>query len=74
MNQSGWVIIENEGAGDTETLKVNGGHLYRITKGEAIAVAFVPDVDLQRYAAHLRDAYNAGFKDGSDKVNQGDLG
>jgi hypothetical protein len=33
---------------------------------------FVPDVDLQRYQAHLRDAYNAGFKDGlSEKeINQ----
>ncbi len=50
---------------DTCRLKVDGGYLYRIYGSEAVvAMCFVPDVDLMRYQAHLRDAYNQGLKDG----------
>lgn len=50
----------------TERLKVEGGFLYRTKKigVDCIAMCFVPDVDLQRYQAHLRDAYKQGFIDG----------
>ena len=48
----------------TYRLKVDGGHLYRnIETGNCMC--FVPDVDLARYQAHLRDAYNQGFQDGA---------
>lgn len=49
----------------TEILKVNGGMLYHrvIFNNETISTSmcFVPDVDLQRYQAHLRDAYKQGY-------------
>jgi len=57
---------ENLGDHLTERLKVDGGFLYRTKKVgvEGIAMSFVPDVDLARYQAHLRDAYKQGFIDG----------
>jgi hypothetical protein len=52
----------------TERLKVDGGYLYRDQKANGgLAMAFVPDVDLQRYQAHLREAYTRGFADGLDE-------
>lgn len=49
----------------TERLKVEGGYLYYVCNHEAhqTSMCFVPDVDLARYQAHLRDAYNQGYKD-----------
>ena len=53
--------------------KVEGGYVYEITyyneKSDSVVstgTCFVADVDLTRYQAHLRDAYNQGFKDGKD--------
>ena len=43
---------------------VAGGYIYCMESSHGLTSTFVPDVDLQRYQAHLRDAYNAGFKDG----------
>lgn len=56
---------------ETDRLKVDGGYLYRTKRMgvDAIAMSFVPDVDLTRYQAHLRDAYNQGFKDGMTEAH-----
>jgi hypothetical protein len=52
-------------------IKVEGGQLYQSFNGDwGISMCFVPDVDLQRYQAHLRDAYNQGFKDGQEEAKQ----
>ena len=60
-----WERVTEEG---TDRLKVDGGYVYRDQKANGgLAMAFVPDVDLQRYQAHLRDAYDKGFKDGLDE-------
>jgi hypothetical protein len=59
MNTIDWEFV----TGGTFRLKVDGGHIYTIKEG----LCFVPDVDLTRYQAHLRDAYNQGFKDGREK-------
>lgn len=45
-------------------IKVDGGHLYRCLSSATIC--FVPDIDLQRYQAHLRDAYKKGYADGQE--------
>ena len=51
-------------------IKVEGGWIYQCTEGEKeISMCFVPDIDLTRYQAHLRDAYNQGFKDGQDDLS-----
>lgn len=52
-------------------LKVDGGYLYQCHGNEGAALEFVPDVDLTRYQAHLRDAYNKGYQDGQDDHNRG---
>lgn len=43
-------------------IKVEGGYVYETENG----LCFVPDVDLQRYQSHLRDAYTQGFNDGQE--------
>jgi hypothetical protein len=48
----------------TDKLKVDGGYIYRDQKSTTLAMCYVPDVDLTRYQAHLRDAYNKGYEDG----------
>jgi len=62
-----WEEIDRNGIALTERLKVDGGHLYRSMINSAIqptqAMAFVPDIDLERYQSHLRDAYNQGLKE-----------
>lgn len=54
---------------NTIRLKVEGGYIYDINNPIAghSSTCFVPDVDLQRYQSHLRDAYNQGFKDGQEE-------
>lgn len=58
----------------THRLKVDGGWLYHrrdympASHEVSTAMCFVPDVDLQRYQSHLRDAYNQGFKDGQEEA------
>ena len=58
---------------NTQKLKVDGGHLYRtkMIGTEGIGMCFVPDVDLQRYQAHLRDAYKKGYEDGQSDFKNG---
>ena len=53
-----------EVAKSTSRLKVNGGHIYCMQSSDGLTSCFVPDVDLQRYQAHLRDAYKKGYEDG----------
>ena len=48
-------------------IKVDGGHIYGASSG----LCFVPDVDLRRYQAHLRDAYTQGYKDGHQDARSG---
>ena len=47
-----------------QKLKVNGGHLYHHEHHTGNTMSFVPDIDLQRYQAHLRDAYKQGYESG----------
>jgi hypothetical protein len=71
-----WELVTEESATVfTRRLKVAGGYLYRVGRvndddDACIAVSFVPDVDLERYASHLRDAYNQGFKDGQEQSKE----
>jgi hypothetical protein len=68
-----WEMVCEETNGVTMRLKVEGGYLYYvgITIAKAIGMTFVPDVDLQRYQAHLRDAYKKGYEDGQSDGKQG---
>lgn len=64
-----WEVVVDERRAWTKRLKVDGGHLYRICfqspdDSFGVAMSFVPDVDLTRYQAHLRDAYKQGYMDG----------
>jgi hypothetical protein len=46
-------------------IRVDGGYIYKTYNDmKDITSCFVPDIDLTRYQAHLRDAYNKGFQDG----------
>ena len=68
MSNSNW---ENVGALADKTwrLKVDGGHIYHIFDDGGIC--FVPDIDLQRYQAHLRDAYRQGYTAGHQDAKNG---
>jgi len=55
---------------DLVRIKVDGGYLYSFTKEES-AMCFVPDIDLQRYQAHLRDAYRQGYAQGHEDAKRG---
>lgn len=46
--------------------KVEGGWLYSTTVSgvNMFTVTFVPEIDLSRYQAHLRDAWKQGYEDG----------
>lgn len=57
-----WETYDTDGL--VERLKVDGGHIYKC--GLSNSICFVPEVDLTRYQAHLRDAYNQGLKDGEN--------
>jgi len=48
-------------------IKVDGGHIYETSVG----LCFVPDVDLQRYQSHLRDAYKQGYEAGHADSEKG---
>jgi hypothetical protein len=52
-------------------IKVDGGFLYLHVGKVNSCMCFVPDVDLQRYQAHLRDAYTKGYTDGQEDRQQG---
>lgn len=59
-----WERVTDSG---TMRLKVDGGYIYKDEKGNGgLAMCFVPDIDLQRYQAHLRDAYTKGYADGQE--------
>lgn len=62
-----WDVSWEKVTDSTERLPVAGGHLYRDQKANALSICFVPDIDLNRYASHLRDAYNKGFADGLEE-------
>lgn len=51
---------------DIVRIKVDGGWLYG--KIGFASLCFVPDIDLARYQAHLRDAYKQGYQDGREDV------
>ena len=55
----------------TYRLKVDGGSLYLHRGNANETMSFVPDVDLQRYSAHLRDAYTQGYKNGREDTFNG---
>jgi hypothetical protein len=69
-NEIKWEVVITEHSETTRRLKVEGGHLYRVIlhgddpEQRQITMCFVPDVDLSRYQAHLREAHNQGFADG----------
>lgn len=52
-------------------VKVNGGHIYAGGNEDNSPMVFVPDVDLARYQAHLRDAYKKGYEDGHADAKAG---
>jgi hypothetical protein len=57
---------------DLARVKIEGGYIYQSDSGEGgMALTFAPDVDLQRYQAHLRDAYRQGYIDGQNDSKHG---
>lgn len=60
-----WQVV---GSG-LKCIKVPGGHLYKNIGEEGMVL--VPDVDLQRYQAHLRDAYKQGYENGHADAKKG---
>ena len=54
-----------------DRIKVDGGFVYRTISQGDVSICFVPEIDLQRYESHLRDAYNKGFTDGSYEALKG---
>ena len=58
--EKNWERVTDE----TSRLKVAGGWIYRVENSKGLTICLVPDVDLQRYEAHLRDAYKKGYEDG----------
>ncbi len=65
-----WEVL-NEADVSTWRLKVDGGYLYALGMLHGITMAFVPDIDLTRYQAHLRDAYKQGYADGQEDKKNG---
>jgi len=59
-----WEFVSQYRGALCDRLKVDGGWLYRTGTPETIAMSFVPDIDLQRYQSHLRDAYKQGYSAG----------
>jgi hypothetical protein len=70
-----WQHVNVDDLQITERLKVDGGYLYRTTIKSHIqptfAMSYVPAIDLTRYQAHLRDAYNKGYSDGQEDAKHG---
>lgn len=68
-------LEENNFARHVGKAAVNGGHIYSeiIDMNGQIsnAMCFVPDIDLTRYKAHLRDAYKKGYEDGQADAKNG---
>lgn len=70
---SKWEDFDEASNASTSRMKVDGGYLYHVGHftSNSTAVCFVPDVDLTRYQAHLRDAYKKGYLDGQLDAKQG---
>lgn len=53
--------------------KVEGGWLYSTTVSgvNMFTVTFVPEIDLSRYQAHLRDAWKQGHDQGVEDARRG---
>lgn len=71
-----WELVTSEDYVWTKRLKVDGGYLYRTINQDHndnlnVAMCFVPDVDLQRYQSHLRDAYTQGYQAGQEDAKHG---
>lgn len=62
-----------EYAPHTHRLLVEGGFLYFVHQisNQHSSMCFVPDVDLQRYQSHLRDAYKQGYQSGHIDATRG---
>ena len=54
-----------------DRIKVDGGYVFRTISQGNVSICFVPDIDLQRYQAHLRDAYTKGYADGQEDAKNG---
>lgn len=63
MTESAWERYSN----GIDRIKVDGGYIYETPNG----LCFVPDIDLQRYQSHLRDAYKKGYADGQEDAKNG---
>ena len=65
-----WECVEKTDESKLCRFKVDGGYLYSLNAQHAemnqmnTAMCFVPDIDLQRYESHLRDAYKQGYAAG----------
>lgn len=66
-----WEIIETTATSELSRYKVDGGWLYVICADRSLAMSYVPDVDLQRYQSHLRDAYRQGYEHGHKDAGSG---
>jgi len=78
---SEWEVVCKAYKNDTTRMKVDGGWLYRSISYDKVlgsfntptseSIAFVPEIDLQRYQAHLRDAYKQGYENGQQDAKHG---
>jgi hypothetical protein len=71
-DSDGWEFVTKSDVALLIRYKVEGGYLYckilEFTNSSPMSsMVFVPDVDLTRYQAHLRDAYLKGFADGLEE-------
>lgn len=73
-----WEML-NQGKNDSlRRMKVAGGYIYHsfVTDEDMVygseSMCFVPEVDLTRYEAHLRDAYKKGYQDGIEDAKAND--
>jgi len=71
-----WISLSYNNYHCTAKTKVNGGYLYNhvVTNDDdeiSSSMCFVPDIDLTRYQAHLRDAYKQGYEAGHQDAKNG---
>lgn len=67
MTEPVWERYSN----DIDRIKTDGGYIYKTISQGDVSICFVPDIDLQRYQAHLRDAYKTGYADGQADAKNG---
>lgn len=70
---SKWEAFDEAPGGEVNRIKVDGGYLYNVMvrHTKCTNTVFVPDIDLQRYQGHLRDAYKKGYDDGQLDARNG---